>query len=416
MSTPTLFTKPFDGLDADDVRGLLGWPESGQVEFKKDIPERNGKRDPWHESKGFLDFGRDKLFKEIVAFANTLGGHLVLGIDETKSKPPTAKEIYQIPRCHELAERLSRSAQAIDPPIRGLLIRGIELNNDGSGVVVFRVPASTAAPHRALDLQAYVRRNTESTPMSMREIQDVTLATSSRGERTEARFQEASEKFRVFFGRLQNKVPAVGYRITALPATPLSLPRLFGRRALILERAEYTVQVGQQPWKATGGSIIQTRALLRGAEHYFATDDKGMTCRIYQDGSVEFEHATATCAKIYIGWIIANLIRVAKTADNLRFLGGLPDHEYSVEIELSRNGLSQGALAIQDWNASFGDGYWELAGRLTLPRLIFGPFSEIGVFLTEAHTDIFDACGANRHDPIQIKLVDDDLAGLSRQQ
>jgi predicted HTH transcriptional regulator len=125
MTIPTLFTKPFDGqLDRDDVSTLLGWPESGQVEFKQDIPGRDGKRDPWHEGKDFAPYGRDKLFKEIVAFANTLGGHLVLGIEETEGEPPMAKAIHPIPRCHDLAERLSRSAQAIDPQIRGLLIRG----------------------------------------------------------------------------------------------------------------------------------------------------------------------------------------------------------------------------------------------------------------------------------------------------
>jgi predicted HTH transcriptional regulator len=64
---------------------LLGWPESGQVEFKKDIPERNDKQDPWHDDKDFAPYGRDKLFKEIVAFANTMGGHLVLGIDEEQA-------------------------------------------------------------------------------------------------------------------------------------------------------------------------------------------------------------------------------------------------------------------------------------------------------------------------------------------
>ncbi|MGH6846320.1 MAG: AlbA family DNA-binding domain-containing protein [Methylocella sp.] len=151
MTTPTLFTKPFDGLDSGDVSALLGWPESGQVEFKKDIPERNGKLDPWHEGKGFAEFGRNKLFKEIVAFANTLGGHLVLGIEDTKSTPPTAKVVHSIPRCHDLAERLSRSAQAIDPPISGLLVRGIELAPDGSGVVVFRWIWCRCFPNTRID-------------------------------------------------------------------------------------------------------------------------------------------------------------------------------------------------------------------------------------------------------------------------
>jgi hypothetical protein len=49
MTTPTLFSKPFDGqLVGNDVATLLGWPESDQVEFKKDIPERNGGLEPWY--------------------------------------------------------------------------------------------------------------------------------------------------------------------------------------------------------------------------------------------------------------------------------------------------------------------------------------------------------------------------------
>jgi hypothetical protein len=365
MTTPTLFTKPFDGqLNHDDVSTLLGWPESGQVEFKKDIPERNGKLDPWHAGKDFATYGRDKLFKEIVAFANTLGGHLVLGIEETESKPPTAKAIHPIPRCDDLAERLSRSAQAIDPPIRGLLIRGIQVGTDGSGVVVFRIPESPAAPHRAPDLHAYVRRNTESTPMSMREIQAVTLATSVRGERIEARFQDASYKFDVLFGGIQEKYqPAVGYRITALPTSPLSLPRLFGRSGLVVGTADFRVAVGQQPCNVNGGSLSQTKALVRGTEYFFATNDQGTACRIYQDGSVEFEHGNASMHTLNIRWIIANLIRVAKTVDNVRSLGGLPDLEYSLEIEFYRNSFHSGALVIRDWNTSFGDGHWELSTR-----------------------------------------------------
>jgi hypothetical protein len=132
-----------------------------------------------------------------------------------------------------------------------------------------------------------------------------------------------------------------------------------------------------------------------------------VACRIYQDGSVEFEHGTASPLELYIGWIIANLIRVATTIDNVRSLGGQPDLEYSVEVEFSRNGLFSQTLVIRDWDNSFGDGRWEMATTpLKFPRLAIGPRNEIDVFLTQAHTDIFDACGANRQDPIQIKFMD----------
>jgi len=265
------------------------------------------------------------LFKEIVAFANTLGGHLVLGIEETKSKPPTAVEIRPIPRCHDLAERLSRSAHAIDPPIRGLLIGGIEVAADGSGVVVFRIPESSAAPHRAPDLHAYVRRDTESTPMSMREIQDVTLATRARGERIEARFQEASHKFSALFGGTKGKaVSAVGYRITAIPATTLSLPRLFGRQGLVAYNNQFiSVLIEKQPLNVQPTPLTQTRALVRGVEFFFARNDSGIAYRIYQDGSVEFEFWTASRTELHIRWIIAELIRVTKTVDNVRSLARL---------------------------------------------------------------------------------------------
>jgi hypothetical protein len=389
----------------------LGWPESGQVEFKQDIPGRDGKRDPWHDGKDFAAYGRDKLFKEIVAFANTLGGHLVLGIEETEDKPPTAKAIHPIPRCHDLAERLSRSAsQAIDPQIRGLLVRGIEVGTAGSGVVVFRIPESPAAPHRAPDLHAYVRRNTDSTPMSMREIQDITLATRARGERIEARFQEASQKFSVSFGGIIGKtVPVIGYRITAMPTTPLSLPRLFGCQGLVAKSNQFiSVLVGEQPLNFEAPSLPQTRALVRGVEFIFATNDRGAACRIYQDGSVEFEFGTALSTELNIIWIIAELIRVAKTVENVRSLGGHPDLEYSVEIEFSNNSLLSNnsplskAVVILGWD----NGRMVLADvPLTLPRVSYGPKTEIDSFLTQSHTDIFDACGANQHDPIPIKLV-----------
>ncbi|MGH6846319.1 MAG: hypothetical protein ACREC0_02435 [Methylocella sp.] len=198
----------------------------------------------------------------------------------------------------------------------------------------------------------------------------------------------------------------VGYRITALPTSSLSLPRLFGQKDLVVDNAHYGVQVGQKLCNVSGGSISQTRAILRGVEYFFTTDDKGAACRIYQDGSVEFEQGTASSSEVYIGWIIANLIRVAKTLNNVRCLGGLPDLEYSVEIEFSKNSLLTGALVIRDWEILFGDSRWELAAvPLKLPLLSFGPSTEIDSFLTQSHTDIFDACGANRSHPIQITIV-----------
>jgi len=192
---PDLFTKPIEEITDVDVSGLLGWPESLTVEFKEALSGKDGRPDSWtRDSNDVEPYARNKLFKEVVAFANTSGGHLILGVAETKAAPPMANLTTPVPRCVDLAERLARAAQAIDPPIPLLLVQGVPTDG-GAGVVVFRVPVSRAAPHRALDKECYARRGTSSVPISMREIQDMTLAAGRREERTDARFALAVRQF-----------------------------------------------------------------------------------------------------------------------------------------------------------------------------------------------------------------------------
>ena len=152
---PALLTAPLETLTAADVQSLMDWPESMTVEFKREIPGQNGQLDPWVAGGKVAAYGRDKLFKEIVALANMTGGHLVIGVDEDKGSPPAAVGITPVPRCADLAERLIQMAQSIDPPIPNLLTWGIPIDGD-AGVVVVRVPASRSAPHRSSDRLAKV--------------------------------------------------------------------------------------------------------------------------------------------------------------------------------------------------------------------------------------------------------------------
>ena len=122
-------------------------------------------------------YARDRLFREVIAFANAQGGTLVLGAEETREKPPRAANICPLPRIHDLATRMEDAAHAcIDPVLPGLRVRGIETGSPGEGVVIFRTLASPIGPHRvASDGHAYIRRGASSVKMTMREIQDLTL-------------------------------------------------------------------------------------------------------------------------------------------------------------------------------------------------------------------------------------------------
>ncbi len=406
MSTPELFTRPLDGsLDASSAQTLLGWPESSSVEFKQEIPGKDGKPDPWAAGGKYGEYGRDKIFKELVAFANTTGGHLILGVAETRTKPPVAAALAPIPRCHDLAERLSRAAQQIDPPIPNLRVAAVETVKDGSGIVIFRVPASRAAPHRVYDLQAYVRRGTESVPMSMREIQDLALAGATRSNLTESRFADARRRLREYAVRMKSAgqiVPA--FRVTAVPTAPLSLPRLFRTEAITLHDDYSYFNVDGRPYRAYGGSANQSRVILRGVEHYSATEGRGLSVRLYQDGAVEEDWCAGTAQSISISVVMAEVLRVLLAVNVLRDFGGMPDLEYLVEVEfLTEPG--DNSMRIGGWDASGENSSVLPRLPLVLPRVSYGGPAELNSALTQIHTDINDEAGCNFAVPTAVEYA-----------
>src|SRR5487761_1016093 len=146
-----MLDKPFDRITAGDIEDLCahGAYENQLLEFKRELPEERGRADPWMNGGDFTAHARDRLFREIVAFANAQGGTLVLGIEETKNKPPRAARICPLPRIHELATSIEDAARAcIDPVLPGLHVRGIDIDGTGGGVLIFRTAASLSGPHR----------------------------------------------------------------------------------------------------------------------------------------------------------------------------------------------------------------------------------------------------------------------------
>jgi hypothetical protein len=55
------------------------------------------------------DEAKDQLAREIIAFANTDGGTLIIGMDEDRTTKRAIPPLWQIPRCKEAANRLHQS-------------------------------------------------------------------------------------------------------------------------------------------------------------------------------------------------------------------------------------------------------------------------------------------------------------------
>lgn len=67
----------FEKLDAAALHELCAkeLPEDEQLEFKQDLPSKTG-RDAWYSGEKLGPHARDKILAEVVAFANTRGGHV----------------------------------------------------------------------------------------------------------------------------------------------------------------------------------------------------------------------------------------------------------------------------------------------------------------------------------------------------
>lgn len=161
---------------ADDVQRICddGWQEGQQLEFKRE----DG------------DDGRS-ITAEVVALANHLGGHVIVGIDETTAKPPRGGAVTPVADCAKASTNLSRKLwDQIDPPIRGIRCEPIITDDPtGAGVIMVEVPQSLFGPHRSkFDREVYQKNGEEKRRLNMTEIHRLVLAFEKREDRVEKRF------------------------------------------------------------------------------------------------------------------------------------------------------------------------------------------------------------------------------------
>jgi hypothetical protein len=124
----------FDGITIDDLNAQIvaAVPEGTLVDYKR---EMYGRGDA--DTKEFL--------KDVSSFANTSGGHLLIGIDETEGIPTRIVPITGDPD-QDLQRLESLARDGIEPRIIGLRMKALRC--EGGYVIAIRVPKSWNPPHR----------------------------------------------------------------------------------------------------------------------------------------------------------------------------------------------------------------------------------------------------------------------------
>jgi hypothetical protein len=143
-----LLGKNFDDIDETTCQALIdaGASESVHLEFKL-------------ESYGSADKDKKELLKDVTAFANTLGGYLIIGINEQDGAASSIVPLSEIDVDQELQRLENITRSSIEPLIIGLRMKRIDV--DGGSVIVIHVPCSFNPPHRVIfkNSNRYYARN-----------------------------------------------------------------------------------------------------------------------------------------------------------------------------------------------------------------------------------------------------------------
>ncbi len=418
-----LFSKPLETIDRTDLDWLLehGPPEGPTVEYKGGLSETGDDPDPWNADqkpgRSISRRAKERIVKEVIAFANSGGGTLLLGILETDEDPPRPAGINPIARCGDLAAHLTDVLRdAVDPQLPALHLHPIAVQGD-AGVVLVRVPPSRRAPHRCdLTKRVFKRLHDQSVPINMREIHDLVLQVRSGNERIEQTFTERRQRFEAEWGTRfpHSDQPAYAMSVTITPVADLPLGRLNESIPVASQPSQFSATLVGEPDREVmlrvGVAYGQRRPIVRGQRYSGQDGDCWYQLDALQNGTVEFRYREDAGPLTYQyeepdkalvlrpGWVFGHFTKAILAAHWLRCLAGTPEAELVIDLHMMPG---QPNIPIKKvvaaWDRFTFDGYskWAFFDEFPVfPRYSLGRVDELPDLLSLAHQDFWD--GVNR--------------------
>lgn len=345
-----MFAKRLSQLEWRDIQAVVdsGTPEDEHVEFKAALSARNGE-DRWPEKNQISDQAKASIAKEIVAFANSAGGTLILGISEDGSG--RAESIQLIPKCKALAEQLARSiVSCTDPKLLGLEYVGVERDGD-SGVVVLRVPPSPRAPHcDRFSRLCHRRVGANSDQMDMASIQMASVeswkGTEQVVERLKSRTLEFDSHFLKSFERPSGSSKGIwraGCRATAFPLERLRIKDIsrndlyrFRNPGLRLKTQpeQYWYRPESLSWKPT---LRGLRARIEDVDWMCFEEFTILHDGLFEVKAVYAEHYDPedgdSSRHLYVDKFLKAFCRFFVMVEVFRDVLGRPDQEFALSLE-----------------------------------------------------------------------------------
>ncbi len=133
------------------------------------------------------DDGSKDFVKDITAFANSQGGHIVIGIEEQEGIAVAVKPITNFDWDREILRLENLCQDRIEPKVMGIEIYTIEI--DTGDVLVVKVPKSWTAPHRAQSKKSktfYQRHSRSISEMDVSQLREAFIGSSTAFEKAAA--------------------------------------------------------------------------------------------------------------------------------------------------------------------------------------------------------------------------------------
>jgi hypothetical protein len=247
-----LTTTPLEQIEERHLIALIEnrVQESRDLEFKRDDIGRD-------------DRAKKEFLKDVTAFANTAGGHLVIGIEEADGVAANICGITSPSADEEIRRLESILENGVEPRLVGVRIHPVTLSAGGYALVI-RVPVSWNPPHRvAFDRQNrfYARNSGGAYELSVEQLRAVFLG----GAELERRLME----FRVErLARLDTGVR--GFRVESDGRLVLHIVPITPQPAAIDLRA---VQANPLKFAPPGGMGMNWRINFDGIVLYTAQSE-----------------------------------------------------------------------------------------------------------------------------------------------
>jgi hypothetical protein len=412
-AAPALLSRPISAITPADVYELVleHLSETDTLEFKERLPTKKGDVDSWESRLEIRDHSRNEILDEVIAFANAYGGHVILGIRESDDRPRRGVDIAPIAHCDDLAERLRQQARdCVDPQLPAIEITGIPLREDGAGVVVIRVPESRLAPHRLKGtLKSHRRHADRCEPMTMREIQDLTLQRAAGVASLETAFAERRAGFMKALqvawelgipGNPNQPLGPIGVRATAIPSSSLNVPRDYLAKFqpylstfIVGDSANIFHDVRLPPNNFVSRPIVRGRRFVAD----YGRRGNALSIDVKEDGFVEYQFTEPTGENLeedflISEWVLAIVANALATAHALRLAAGASGTEYVLELEIRRERGDVLKISQLGGGVRYSTAVID-PNPLVFPRYSVGEFDDIPNVVGLVASDLFNAAG-----------------------